>query len=260
MSNGNAKQQFQQAGQLYQAKRYAEALKILDDLARDMPGNTEVLYARAMCLAAAGHTAAAVELCKMLSRVYGDPRGNQLRAQLMQRAQPAAPAPKRQTTPAPASAPAAPRAKATLARKRKAVPVVLAILVLALAAGGAYYYVAFMAAGAPTRTATRPSAVDGVFGDPQGVKIATRNETDGVLDVWIGDVGATTVPLASFEAGASGTIGLAPGKQPIRARARWYTMRYHTAIGEIEISDPGQLVFYREYNAIGVPEVKWRLE
>ncbi|MBP8132509.1 MAG: tetratricopeptide repeat protein [Candidatus Hydrogenedentes bacterium] len=266
MGNGNMKQLFQQAGQLYQAKRYPDALRLLDQLAQQAPGNVEVLYARALCLGALGKVPEAVEICEMLANVYGDARGAQLRARLTQPGRAAAPSPAR----APAAKPAAPGQRAGAPAKKSSGNLVLVavLVVLVAGAGGAYYYLNFMhaeeapagAAAAPVARRAQPQAVNGIFGDPNGVKLAATNETGGVLDVWLGDVGATSVPLASFQAGSNGTIGIAAGKQKVRLRADWGNVRFHTAIQDIDISAPQQLVFFREFNPMGIPEVKWRVQ
>lgn len=273
MSNGSAKQLFQQAGQLFQAKRYPDALRILDRLAQEAPGNTEVLYARAMCLGALGKAAEAVEICEMLANVYGDARGAQLRARLTQPRRaptpPGAQAPAARPAAAAKPAPAAQQAGAPAKKSSRNLVLVAVLVVLVAGAGGAYYYLNSMQAEeapagaartAPVPGPAQPQAVNGIFGDPNGVKLATTNETGGVLDVWLGDVGATIAPLASLQAGEKGTIGIAAGRHKIRARADWGNVLFHTAIQDIDVSGPEQVVFFREVNPMGIPEVKWRVQ
>lgn len=261
MPDLNAMQRYQVAGQLFKNKRYAEALRLLDQLVNEVPGNTDIMHARAMCLAGARRVDEALQVADTLANIYGDARGTQLRALLT------TPRPAPQKAPAAKGGKAAPPARKTGA-KRSPIPLLLLVLVAAGLCGGAYYYFGVMtpagtekASGTAASPAITPKTFTaGFVGDPNGEKIAVVNETGGELQLWLGDVGATVPPVALLDLNGSVTVGIARGPAKFRAKAAWGALRFVTANTDIEISGPGKLVFYRETNAAGVSEVKWRRE
>lgn len=261
MPDLNAMQRYQVAGQLFKNKRYAEALRLLDQLVNEVPGNTDIMHARAMCLAGARRVEEALQVADTLANIYGDPRGAQLRALLT------VPKVVPQNVPAAKGAKAAPAARKPGA-KRSPRMLVLLVLVAAALGGGAYYYFGGQStSGASGTAATATSSLSapkafttGFVGDPNGEKISVVNETGGELDLWLGDAGAIMPPLVRLDTNGAATVGVPRGKAKLRARADWGTLHYVTANTDIDVSGPGTLVFYRETNAVGVSEVKWRQE
>jgi len=81
MNAGEAQQQFQKAGQLYRAGKFADALSILDGLSAAFPNKAEVVHARALALAGLGRLIEAANLCDTLTRL-GDSRGEVLKSKL----------------------------------------------------------------------------------------------------------------------------------------------------------------------------------
>lgn len=82
MDEPEAKKRYEQAKRLYQAKRPAEALAILDEVDKAFPRDKNIMFARALALTDLGQRNAALELCEYLVAVYADPRGERLKAQL----------------------------------------------------------------------------------------------------------------------------------------------------------------------------------
>jgi len=82
MDIGEVRRRYRQAEALYQQGRAAEALHMLDELDQAFPNAQNVTYMRALCFAALGCIDQAIELAGYLSNVLGDPRGQELRAQL----------------------------------------------------------------------------------------------------------------------------------------------------------------------------------
>ena len=82
MLEGKAKLQFQQAGILFKAEKYADALTKLDELNQKHPNDPEILLARAGCLAKLGKTREAAMLCDHVARALGDPRGSSYKKKL----------------------------------------------------------------------------------------------------------------------------------------------------------------------------------
>lgn len=259
MPDLNVMQRYQVAGQLFKNKRFAEALRLLDQLVNEVPGNTDMMHARAMCLAAVRRIDEALQAADTLVNIYGDPRGAQLRALLT------SPKPAAQEAPAAKVAKAAPRSRKPGATRSPLLLVLLLLAALALG-GGAYYYFGVQTTTDVPSTVTSSSMpapaafTTGFVGDPNGEKIAVVNETGGELQLWFGDVGATVSPVARLDTRGTATVGVARGTVKFRAKAAWGVLRFVTANTDIDISGPGKLVFYRETNAAGVSEVKWRRE
>lgn len=80
MLKEESKQKYKLASQLYQQKKFLQALPILDELEIAHPSNGNIIYARALCLLAMDMKEEAQELCIHLRVILNDPRGNQLNA------------------------------------------------------------------------------------------------------------------------------------------------------------------------------------
>lgn len=83
MDEAEASQKHRQANDLYQSGKYEEALSLLDQLAEAFPNQKEILYPRARCLKELGRIEEARQVCDQLTTVFGDPRGEQLKASLV---------------------------------------------------------------------------------------------------------------------------------------------------------------------------------
>ncbi|HOQ32552.1 MAG TPA: tetratricopeptide repeat protein [Candidatus Hydrogenedens sp.] len=79
-----SKQKLKQAESLYEEKKYTEALKLLDELEQENPGEKKVAYGRAMCLARLGNYADAMLLCDELLARYRDEKAKVLKEKIMQ--------------------------------------------------------------------------------------------------------------------------------------------------------------------------------
>jgi len=75
---------FQDAQALYQQERWAEALKIFDELSLSYKSDRDMMLSRAMCLARIGKEEEAELLCDHITVVHKDPRGAQLKAEIPQ--------------------------------------------------------------------------------------------------------------------------------------------------------------------------------
>jgi predicted acyltransferase len=82
MNPEESKQKFDQANALYSAKRYAEAMAALDELEADNPLSQNVMYPRALCLAAMRQHEEALNLCNQLETLFGDTRVAGLKTRL----------------------------------------------------------------------------------------------------------------------------------------------------------------------------------
>ncbi len=94
-----SKQKLKQAEALYEEKKYSEALKLLDELEKENPGEKRVAYGRAMCLARLGNFADALLLCDELLARYRDEKAKVLKENIMQWAEEANALPTVTTTP-----------------------------------------------------------------------------------------------------------------------------------------------------------------
>lgn len=82
MDQKEAKEKYERADALYRQKRYQEALAILDDLDKAFPNTKNIMYPRALCLGQLGRIDEALDVCTRLITILGDPRGEQLKAEL----------------------------------------------------------------------------------------------------------------------------------------------------------------------------------
>lgn len=82
VSTQTSAQQFRQAGQLYQAARFAEALALLEPLERAYPTNKEICYSMALCLEQLGRKVEALELCGRLIAQFQDSRAQEMQTRL----------------------------------------------------------------------------------------------------------------------------------------------------------------------------------
>lgn len=78
MDKATAERQFALSQELYAAKRYLDALKVLDDLDRAFPNSSNLMYARALALAALQRNDNARALCKRAIALHNDPRARSL--------------------------------------------------------------------------------------------------------------------------------------------------------------------------------------
>jgi hypothetical protein len=127
----DAKQQYDQATAWYQEKRYAEALELLDELDAVHPMTQNIMYPRALCLAAMGRAEEALQLCEQLEMMFQDARTVSIKAQLQMNA------------PAEGAATPSGAARKPLPRPAAGFPWVNAVivaLVIALVGAGAYFY------------------------------------------------------------------------------------------------------------------------
>lgn len=86
----SSKQKLHEAEKLYEEKKYDEALKLLNELEQENPGEKRVAYGRAMCLAQLGNVADALLLCDELVARYRDEKAKVLKEKIMQWAEEAA--------------------------------------------------------------------------------------------------------------------------------------------------------------------------
>ena len=82
MNKQEATQLYRQANQLFIAKRFDEALLLLDQLAQAFPQHAEVKVGRAWCLAKLGRHEEAVQAAQFVRDTLKDPRGAKLLEQL----------------------------------------------------------------------------------------------------------------------------------------------------------------------------------
>ncbi|MBN2310949.1 MAG: tetratricopeptide repeat protein [Candidatus Hydrogenedentes bacterium] len=78
MDAGSAQASFKQAGELYRAGQFTQALQLIDELAQAFPDDKNILYSRARCLAAAGRIEDAQGVCARLVLDFEDTRAEQL--------------------------------------------------------------------------------------------------------------------------------------------------------------------------------------
>ncbi|MDZ4860021.1 MAG: hypothetical protein SGI88_13670 [Candidatus Hydrogenedentes bacterium] len=82
MSTNDADRKFGQATALYREKRYPEALQLLNQLDSDLPLTKDIMYPRALCLAALGQKGEALQVCKSLEALFQDARARDLKVRL----------------------------------------------------------------------------------------------------------------------------------------------------------------------------------
>lgn len=73
---------YKQAGLLYLMKEYTDALEILDDLLKSVPGNAEVLIAKCKCLIAVDRREEARLICRQIMTSHNDSRAVAILSQL----------------------------------------------------------------------------------------------------------------------------------------------------------------------------------
>jgi len=143
MNADEAQQKFQQAGQLYCAGKFADALSILDGLSAAFPNNAEIVHARALALAGLGRLIEAANLCDTLTRL-GDSRGEVLKGKIALRP--------------PAST--SQQGSASLVGTRQTKTFAAAVAALVIVAGGIYYVTS--RESKPSSAPTREPAPAGV--------------------------------------------------------------------------------------------------
>ncbi|MFP4500864.1 MAG: tetratricopeptide repeat protein [Candidatus Hydrogenedentota bacterium] len=249
MSPNNQKQRYDQAQKLFQAKRYGEALALLEGLVQEMPNNADVLYASALTLASMGRKDEALPLCDKLIAAHGHDKAQRLKARILQR------------EPSPDLI-EMPQKKRTGLSARQWAPL-LALIVLLAAAAGLYFYLSADGAGTPADAAgpAVPAAATASTKPPaDGPAITLVNNTSAHIAVWVDAVGATDEPAVSVAAKEEAAWQMPEGQRQIRARAVSGDERFYTVDHPIAVSGPGNLVFFTEPNDFGVTELKFRLE
>jgi hypothetical protein len=81
-ANAETQSKFKEADQLFRAKKFSEALVVLDNLDREFPNVKNIIYPRAMCMAHVGMHEEALELCRQLKVEFGDTRADALMTQI----------------------------------------------------------------------------------------------------------------------------------------------------------------------------------
>ncbi len=74
---------FKLADESYRAGRFAEALSLLEEIDRGFPGNRNVMFPRARCLAKLDRTDEALVLCNLLSELYDHGKAREFKARIM---------------------------------------------------------------------------------------------------------------------------------------------------------------------------------
>ncbi len=99
MTNGNVQLMFQQADLLYRQQRFEECLIIIEQLEIQSPGNRDILYLKALSLAALGRFRESCDLCSALRGQFQDNRMEQLEIWIRQRSSipPSPPSPPMET-------------------------------------------------------------------------------------------------------------------------------------------------------------------
>ena len=82
MSSDNSGDKFKEAGSLYRAGQYKEALSILEELNRKYPHQKEVMHAAALCLEKMGKTQQALQVCDDLIAMHHDDRAQAIKERL----------------------------------------------------------------------------------------------------------------------------------------------------------------------------------
>ncbi|MCC6153658.1 MAG: hypothetical protein IT367_07855, partial [Candidatus Hydrogenedentes bacterium] len=82
MSKQEAEQKFARANALYRQKRYPEALLLLNELDAEQPFTKNIMYPRALCLAALGQNEEALQVCESLVALFDDARARELQARI----------------------------------------------------------------------------------------------------------------------------------------------------------------------------------
>lgn len=85
MERSEAREKFKQADELYKARKYEEALKVLEELDAEFPNLKNVIYPKAMCLARLRRWDEAIDLCKQLKVEFGDTRADPLMQKIIVR-------------------------------------------------------------------------------------------------------------------------------------------------------------------------------
>ncbi len=73
---------FAQANILHREKRYLEALQVLDELDAENPFTQNIMYPRAMCLAALDRKDEALQVCESLEVLFQDARARKLKVEI----------------------------------------------------------------------------------------------------------------------------------------------------------------------------------
>ncbi len=85
MTPKEAKENFVRAGDLYLAGRFDEALDLLDKIDQRFPGNKNIMFPRARCLAKLQRNDEAVVVCNLLAEFYDHDRAREFRERILGR-------------------------------------------------------------------------------------------------------------------------------------------------------------------------------
>lgn len=242
---------YQQAQQLYAEKRHAEALRILDELAQELPDHPDLLYARTLCLSAAGQKEEALRTCDRLIATHGHAKAQHLKARILARE----PEPNLiELGPV-----KEPRAKYGQPSLRRAIPLILLVVLLGVG-GGLYAYLQGTGGAAGNGAAAVTPGTQPPVKPPvslrEGVPVNVANETGAHLEVWVDQVTAQDAPALRVAPGAGESIALREGVRLIRVRATIdENTRFNTVAHPIEVEGPGTLRFGTEINDQGIREV-----
>ena len=201
MSSSNSSSGYPRAQleSLIGARRYPEALRLITSLEAEHPGDRDLLYARAYCLAAMGNLEEARQAAQTLGVIYGDPRGSQILAQIG-------------AAETPVKAGQRPTRTGTHSGRRTTAFVAAAVLVLLVAGGGVFFWLSTeseKAVPAPTLTVQAPIALETSEGPinlgSHAVPRLLDWNNDGLFDLLVGggdgyiwiflNIGSKSAPL-----------------------------------------------------------------
>lgn len=178
------------------ARRYPEALRLIATLEAEHPGDRDLLYARAYCLAATGDMEEARQAAQTLSAIYADPRGAQLLAKLS-------------AAKTPTAGEQRPARTVTQSRRRAITFIAATVLLLLVAGVGAYFQ---LSTRSEVSTPTVPAELR-VAGSEQSFEIAPGVS---MAFVWI--------PPGSFMMGSA--LGPSEISKRYGGKAEWFADEY----------------------------------
>ena len=244
---------YQQAQQLYGAKRFEEALVALDQLAQEVPDHPDLLYARTLCLSSLGRKDEALRTCDRLIATHGHAKAQHLKARILAR------------EPEPDLIELGPvNTGAKPARPRRRLAPLAVVVVLVAIVGGIFAYLQYSqgssagganssSAAVATPDAQRTSTPVALQG---GVSVELVNNTNAHLDIWVDQISAQDAPALRVAPAGTQSISLREGTRQVRARATFdEKTRFFTAPHSIEVSGAGTLAFDALANGQGITEI-----
>jgi hypothetical protein len=253
MSAPSRAARYQQAQQLYVAKRYPEALALLDELALEVPDHPDLLYARTLCLSASGRKDEALRTCDRLIATHGHAKAQHLKARILER------------EPEPNFIELGPvGATPRPARPRRRLAPLIVLLALLGIGGGLFAYLEFSKGqGANGVSGVDMAPIDGAAqpaGLPTalqgGVPVMLTNMTGAHIDVWVDQVDAQDAPALRVAPEGTQEISLREGSRMVRVRATFDERnRFYSAPHAVMVSGAGTLFFGTRVNEQGITEV-----